>query len=163
MIRLREATLADAPFVDERASDPTSMGEFNDFGRAHRTLAETLAERGRLVGFEKGQLLIERLSDGKLVGDVSWHAVSYGPGDRSKPLNFGLSLIPDARGHGYGTEAQRLLAALLFGIIVLAGGDWIPGMLIVAASLIGLGRQIPVINKLCRQVPPSPPHGKPTG
>jgi hypothetical protein len=56
-----------------------------------------------------------------------------------------------------------LLAALLFGIIVLAGGDWIPGMLIVAASLIGLGRQIPVINKLCSQAPPSPPHGKPTG
>ena len=56
-----------------------------------------------------------------------------------------------------------LLAALVFGIIVLAGGDWIPGTLIVAASLIGLARQIPVINKLCRQVPPSPPHGKPTG
>ena len=56
-----------------------------------------------------------------------------------------------------------LLAALVFGIIVLAGGDWIPGALIVAASLIGLARQIPVINKLCRQVPPSPPHGKPTG
>jgi RimJ/RimL family protein N-acetyltransferase len=90
------------------------VGEFNDFGLAHRTLAETLAERGRLVGFERGQLLIERVSDGKLVGDVSWHAVSYGPGDRSKALNVGLSLIPDARGHGYGTEAQRLLAALLF-------------------------------------------------
>ena len=32
-----------------------------------------------------------------------------------------------------------------------------------AASLIGLGRQIPVINKLCRKAPPSPPHGTPTG
>ena len=31
-----------------------------------------------------------------------------------------------------------LLAALIFGIIVLAGGDWIPGTIIVAASLIGL-------------------------
>jgi hypothetical protein len=56
-----------------------------------------------------------------------------------------------------------LLAALIFGIIVLAGGDWIPGTIIVAASLIGLARQIPVINKLCRHAPPSPPHGKPTG
>ena len=56
-----------------------------------------------------------------------------------------------------------LLAALIFGAIVLAGGDWIPGTLIVAASLIGLARQIPVINKLCRQAPPSPPHRKPTG
>ena len=56
-----------------------------------------------------------------------------------------------------------LLAALIFGIIVLAGGDWIPGTLIVAASLIGLARQILVINELCGQAPPSPPHGKPTG
>ena len=56
-----------------------------------------------------------------------------------------------------------LLAALVFGIILLAGGDWIPGTLIVAASLIGLVRQIPVINKLCRQAPPSAPHAKPTG
>ena len=56
-----------------------------------------------------------------------------------------------------------LLAALVFGIFVLAGGDWVPGTIIVAASVIGLARQIPVINKLCRQAPPSPPHGKPTG
>ena len=56
-----------------------------------------------------------------------------------------------------------LVAALVFGIIVLTGGDWLPGTIIVAASLIGLVRQIPVINKLCRQGPPSPPHGKPTG
>jgi hypothetical protein len=56
-----------------------------------------------------------------------------------------------------------LLAALIFGIIVLAGGDWIPGTLIVAASLIGLARQIPVINRFRKQAPPSPPHGKPTG
>jgi hypothetical protein len=55
-----------------------------------------------------------------------------------------------------------LLAALSFGIIVLAGEDWIPGLLIVASSLIGLAGQIPVINKLCRQAPPSPPHGKPS-
>jgi hypothetical protein len=56
-----------------------------------------------------------------------------------------------------------LLGALIFGIIVVAGGDWIPGTIIVAASLIGLARQIPVISKLCRHAPPSPPHGKPTG
>ena len=55
-----------------------------------------------------------------------------------------------------------LLAALVFGIIVLAGGDWLPGTIIVTASLIGLARQIPVIDKLCRQAPPSPPYGKPT-
>ena len=42
--------------------------------------------------------------------------MSYGPGDRSRALNIGLSLVPEARGHGYGTEAQRLVAELLFGL-----------------------------------------------
>ena len=51
-----------------------------------------------------------------------------------------------------------LSAALIFGITVLAGGDWIPGAIIVAASLIGLARQVPVIDKLCRQTPPESPH-----
>jgi hypothetical protein len=56
-----------------------------------------------------------------------------------------------------------LFAALIFGIFVLLGEDWIPGTIIVVASLIGLARQIPVINKLCRQDPPSAPHSRPTG
>jgi hypothetical protein len=56
-----------------------------------------------------------------------------------------------------------LLAALIFGIIVLVGGDWLPGAIIVAASVIGLSRQIPIIAKLCHGTAPSPPHGTPTG
>lgn len=56
-----------------------------------------------------------------------------------------------------------LLAALVFGVIVLAGADWIPGTLIVAASLVGLARLIPTIARLCRHAPPSPPRGTPTG
>jgi hypothetical protein len=56
-----------------------------------------------------------------------------------------------------------LLAALIFGILVLAGGDWLPGTFIVAAGVIGLARQIPTINKLCNHTPPSSPRGKPTG
>ena len=55
-----------------------------------------------------------------------------------------------------------LLAALIFGIIVLAGADWIPGTLIVAASAIGLARLIPTITRLRRHAPPSPPHHNPT-
>jgi hypothetical protein len=56
-----------------------------------------------------------------------------------------------------------LLAALIFGIVVLAGGDWVPGTVIVAAALVGLARQIPVITRLCNQGPAPPPHGRPTG
>ena len=49
-----------------------------------------------------------------------------------------------------------LLAALVFGIIVLAGSDWIPGTIIVVASLIGLAGQIPIIATLCRGAARSP-------
>ena len=46
-----------------------------------------------------------------------------------------------------------LVACVVFGVIVLAGGDWIPGGIIVASAVIGLSRQIPVIRKLCNDGP----------
>jgi hypothetical protein len=46
-------------------------------------------------------------------------------------------------------------------VIVLAGGDWLPGGIIVVASLLGLAGQIRVIARLCSS--PFPPHGKQTG
>ena len=55
-----------------------------------------------------------------------------------------------------------LLGALIFGVVVLAGGDWIPGVIIVVASVIGLVSQIPIIARLCSGAAPSPPHGKPS-
>ena len=56
-----------------------------------------------------------------------------------------------------------LSAALIFGIVVLATGDWVPGTVIVVASLIGIARQVPVINRLCRQVEVPPPGGGTAG
>ena len=54
-----------------------------------------------------------------------------------------------------------LVAALVFGVIVLARGDWIPGGIIVASAVIGLARQIPVIRKLCSEGPAAaPPRSK---
>ena len=40
-----------------------------------------------------------------------------------------------------------LAAALVFGILVLAGGDWLPGTIIVAASVVGLAGQAQVIRR----------------
>jgi RimJ/RimL family protein N-acetyltransferase len=114
-VRLREATLDDAEVYDTRAGQVEWIGEFNDFGlSASPRLAENLADGKRMVSAERGHLMIERLRDGAVIGDISWHPVSYGPNEASRALNIGLSLIPDARGHGYGTEAQRLMAELLF-------------------------------------------------
>jgi hypothetical protein len=56
------------------------------------------------------------------------------------------------------------LAGLAFGIILLVGRDWIPGGIIVAATLVGLAAQIPVIRRLCSEGPaPTPPRSRPTG
>ena len=40
-------------------------------------------------------------------------------------------------------------ACFVFGMIVLASGDWLPGGIIVTASAVGLARQVPGIRKLC--------------
>jgi predicted NAD/FAD-dependent oxidoreductase len=58
--------------------------------------------------------------------------------------------------------AGAFVAALVFGIILLADGDWIPGGIIVGATLLGLAVQIPVIRKLCSVgASSSPPKSKP--
>lgn len=45
-----------------------------------------------------------------VVGDMSAHAVWYGPTAGSRSLNIGISLVDEFRGHGIGSIAQRLLA-----------------------------------------------------
>lgn len=41
-----------------------------------------------------------------------------------------------------------LAAALIFGAVVLASGDWLPGTIIVVAAAVGLVRQVPVLRRL---------------
>ena len=114
-LRLREATLADAVVVDARAGDSVMHGEYNDFGMPKPpALAENLADGKRMVRPDRGALLIVRIEDDAIIGDIGWHTVSYGPNSESRALNIGVALIPAARGKGYGTEAQRVMAELLF-------------------------------------------------
>jgi hypothetical protein len=50
-----------------------------------------------------------------------------------------------------------LAAALVFGIIVLLTGDWIPGTIIFVATVVGLAEQVPVIRRLCSEESASSP------
>lgn len=106
--------MADAALLDARDADPAMRGEFNDLGHpSPKPLVDQLADGKRMVSPERGRLLVERIDDGAVVGDVSWHPVMYGPNEQSRALNIGVALYPEARGQGFGTEAQRLLAELL--------------------------------------------------
>jgi hypothetical protein len=52
-------------------------------------------------------------------------------------------------------------ACFIFGILVLASGDWLPGGIIVAASAAAVAGQLPVIRELCsRGYVASPPTHK---
>ena len=119
-VRLREVTPADARLLDTWRTDAAVVGEFNDFGIETSSVEAALDEGRRFVEEEMGRVAVERLEDGALIGDMSWHPARYGPNEGSKALNMGISLHPDARGRGYGVEAQRLLAALLFDLFHVA-------------------------------------------
>jgi RimJ/RimL family protein N-acetyltransferase len=113
-VRLRDATLDDADLLDAWAADPATGGVFNDFAVPRtRSFRESLA-KGPLRDDSSGELIVERIADARPIGTVSWHRVQYGPNNESAAWNMGIALIPEARGHGYGTEAQRRLADYLF-------------------------------------------------
>ena len=113
-VRLRDLTIEDADLLDAWSADPLVRGEFNDFGAGPSPVDREALAKGPLRNERNGELIVERLADGQPIGSVSWHRVGYGPNAGSAAWNIGISLIPSARGHGYGAEAQRLLADYLF-------------------------------------------------
>ncbi len=55
-----------------------------------------------------------------------------------------------------------LVAGLIFGIILLFDGDWVPGGVIVVAALVVLALHILTVAKLRKRGPLPPPMSKPT-
>jgi RimJ/RimL family protein N-acetyltransferase len=113
-IRLRDVTLEDADLLDAWAADPVAHGEFNDFGTERQPIDRDALAKGPYRNERNGQLIVERLDSGAPIGSVGWRKERYGPTEQSEAWNIGISLIPEARGQGFGAEAQRLLADYLF-------------------------------------------------
>lgn len=111
-VRLRVPTAGDVELLDGWEASPEFRGEFNDFGLPHTSAAERVA--GGFVNELAGTFIIERLHDGAPVGTVDFRPVMYGPPPESRAYQLGISLSPEARGQGYGSEALRLCAAYLF-------------------------------------------------
>jgi RimJ/RimL family protein N-acetyltransferase len=112
-VRLRPAAPADASLLDLWESRRSFYhGEFNDLGVPGRSGAELATAPP--VTEDGGFLMVERVADSRPIGTVSWHAVRYGPNPPSRAWNFGIALIPEARGRGLGVEAQRMLVDYLF-------------------------------------------------
>ncbi len=113
-LRLRDLTLADADLFDELDRRERSEGGYNDFGAPHVPVDRERLAAGPLRDDRNGVLLIERIEDGVVIGSVTFHLVRYGGNHESNAWMFGIDLVPEARGRGFGTEAQRMLARWLF-------------------------------------------------
>jgi RimJ/RimL family protein N-acetyltransferase len=112
-VRLRDVVLDDADLLDSW-STPEARGAFNDFGVPRSPTDRDALARGPLRNERNGELIVERIADGRPIGTVSWHLSRYGPNDESNAWNVGIALIPEGRGQGHGAEAQRLVADFLF-------------------------------------------------
>jgi RimJ/RimL family protein N-acetyltransferase len=112
LVRLLDVTPADAALLERLHAD--QAGGFNDLGQDRGSLPPEAWVDGRLRGERRGEFFVERRADRAIVGTISYHRVSYGPGERSGAWMIGIDLIPEGRGAGLGTEAQRILADWLF-------------------------------------------------
>lgn len=112
LVRLLDVTPADVPLLERLHAD--QAGGFNDLGQDRGPLPPEAWVDGRLRGERRGEFFVERRADRRIVGTISYHRVSYGPGERSGAWMIGIDLLPEGRGQGLGTDAQRLLADWLF-------------------------------------------------
>ncbi|HEX9034436.1 MAG TPA: GNAT family protein [Streptosporangiaceae bacterium] len=110
LLELRPVQEGDLWILERLTQDPKMTGEFAWFGwhdpaRWQREWAEH-----RLVGADGGALMIQRGT--QPLGFVIWrrHPVTVA----AYFWEIGIAVLPDARGQGYGTQAQVLLARYLF-------------------------------------------------
>jgi [ribosomal protein S5]-alanine N-acetyltransferase len=110
-LRLRPFTEADLGFLDRTDSDPEAFGPFEWFGFHDPHTRRRRFEKDGFVGAESSILAIE-LAGGEIAGLVSWRDVPRGGGPGAC-LEVGAALLPEHRGHGVGTRAQRELVDYL--------------------------------------------------
>ena len=110
-IALRAVREEDLVVYDRFCADPEAAGryEWHGFSDPHR-MRQLWAQNG-LIEEDGGRLLV---ADGaERLGFVSWRKIVLARGG-SFCWQIGIVLMPEARGRGVGTQAQRLLIRYLF-------------------------------------------------
>jgi [ribosomal protein S5]-alanine N-acetyltransferase len=110
-LTLRAFREDDLGFLDRLCTDPEALGPFEWAGFGDVRARRRRWEQDGFVGADSAALAVV-LADGTVAGIASWKAKNYGsPG---ACYEIGLALLPEHRGHGLGTAAQRLLVDYLF-------------------------------------------------
>ena len=109
-IALRPVGEDDLPVLDALTQDPDKTGEFGRYGWFDPRRWRRGWDENGLISAEGGTLMVVR-GDERL-GMVNWRRRNTTPA--SFCWAMGIALLPEARGHGHGTHAHRLLVRYLF-------------------------------------------------
>jgi [ribosomal protein S5]-alanine N-acetyltransferase len=111
-VTLRAFREEDLGFLDRLCADPAALGAFEWFGFRDVRSWRRRWEQDGFVGPDSTALAVVA-ADGTLIGIASWKAIGRG-GSPGVCYEIGLALLPQHRGQGLGTAAQRLLIDHLF-------------------------------------------------
>lgn len=107
---LRPVREDDLPVLELFLTDPEAGGPFQWYGWSdQRRYRRRWSENGLLTD-DGGQLMVTTGADRH--GVVAWRKITVSA--TSYHWNIGIQLLPQARGRGIGTQAQRLLVRYLF-------------------------------------------------
>lgn len=109
-VTLRPVGEDDLPLLRTLTQDPQVAGEFEQYGWYAPQLFQRGWEDNGLINPDGGTLMVAR--GGDVLGAVSWRRHQTAPASHCWVL--GIGLMPRARGHGYGTQAHRLIVSYLF-------------------------------------------------
>ena len=112
-LRLRAFTEDDLWYLDRWGADPEAVGPFEWPGHLDPRRRRRRFEKDGWISAELTALAVA-LPDDKTAGVISyWPKQHGGPG--GGVLEIGIALLPEHRGRGLGTLAQRMLLDYLFG------------------------------------------------
>jgi RimJ/RimL family protein N-acetyltransferase len=109
-VTLRPPGEDDLPVLLQVTQDPETTGQFGWFGWTDPRRWQRGWDENALIGPDGGVLMVVRGQE--RLGMVSWRRRPATPA--SYFWEIGIALLPEARGHGSGTQAQRLLTRYLF-------------------------------------------------
>jgi RimJ/RimL family protein N-acetyltransferase len=111
-LRLRPVAEDDLAVIERLTGDPEASGEHSWFGWFDPRLLRRRWEETGLLTDDGGSLMVVRAEE--RLGFVAW--TRNQTTRTSYCWNIGIGMLPNVRGLGYGTEAQRLLVDYLFAV-----------------------------------------------
>ncbi len=110
-VELRPVTLDDIAILERQVVNDGTDLNWSGF-RSRASLVSRIQDDGYLTATE-GWLMVE-VPDGPTVGSVGYSATDWARPPYSRAWRIGIALVPEWRGKGIGTAAQRALCDYLF-------------------------------------------------